>query len=93
MLLVPARLCCRDSGDVLAVGDVTGRIVFWHGIREAVDAVESGAEPALPQATVHWHAEPVCCLEFSPDGTYMLSGMLGRAMLAGWMVWFHGQLH
>ncbi|KAL4433604.1 hypothetical protein ABPG75_000045 [Micractinium tetrahymenae] len=63
-----------DSGDVLAVGDVTGRIVFWHGIRAAVDAVEAGAEPALPQATVHWHAEPVCCLEFSPDGTYMLSG-------------------
>ncbi|KAL4450611.1 hypothetical protein ABPG77_000967 [Micractinium sp. CCAP 211/92] len=71
------KLTCAaltDSGDVLAVGDVTGRIVFWHGIREAVDAVESGGEPALPQATVHWHAEPVCCLEFSPDGTFMLSG-------------------
>lgn len=70
---------------MLAVGDVTGRIVFWHGIRKALDAaVGAEAEPVLPQATVHWHAEPVCCLQFSTDGTYMLSGGAGRDVFVGW---------
>ena len=79
---------CSPSGDVLAVGDITGRILLWHGIRGAMKARSAGsiannaqgnagggaAEPRLPQATVHWHAEPVRCLAFTADGTYLLSG-------------------
>ena len=107
--LPPARLpccallccsaCCRGSGDILAVGDATGRIVFWHGARDALQrrpqhdgsssaaggaadaagaAMQPQPEPAegpkLSQATVHWHAEAVCCLAFSPDDAYLLSG-------------------
>ena len=87
------------------MGDATGRIVFWHGVRDALQrrpqhdgsgsaAAAAGAAdaageamqpqpqpqpdpaegPKLSQATVHWHAEAVCCLAFSPDDAYLLSG-------------------
>lgn len=48
--------------------------MLWRGVHQAALAADSGAEPHLPQTTVHWHAEPVRCLEFSSDGTYLLSG-------------------
>lgn len=83
----------RHGGDILAVGDVTGRIVLWHGARAAVEAraasrgaaeaAGSGADADaaaaamhVSRATVHWHAEPVRCLSFSADGTYLLSGAI-----------------
>jgi NET1-associated nuclear protein 1 (U3 small nucleolar RNA-associated protein 17) len=72
------------KGDALAVGDATGRILLWRGVHAALLARASGQEvddmdqPAAEQlrarATVHWHAEPVCCMAFSPDDAYLLSG-------------------
>lgn len=69
------------------MGDVTGRIVLWHGVgaalrsrlaagraQPATDLAEATSELKLARTTVHWHAEPVCCLAFSGDGTYLLSG-------------------
>lgn len=32
------------------------------------------AEQLRARATVHWHAEPVCSMAFSPDDAYLLSG-------------------
>lgn len=45
--------------------------------RGAAAAAGSNAGSNLvPAATVHWHAHPVGCLAFSPDGHYLLSGAL-----------------
>ncbi len=57
----------RDS--VVAAGDVSGRILLWHGFMEAL---AKGKVPAV--STVHWHAHPVGCVAFSADSTFMLSG-------------------
>ena len=61
--------------------------MLWHGVlaalqprlsagldgelgRSEVDATEQ----LRARATVHWHAEPVCCMAFSPDDAFLLSG-------------------
>ena len=76
----------RD-GTKIAAGDVSGRILIWHDIREAIAArmarartggddedEEPWAHDEPPAATVHWHAHAVGCVEFSGDGRYLLSG-------------------
>ena len=83
---------CRSSGNVLAVGDATGRIMLWHGVQNAVQARVAAQRGALnaeaadhafkqmdARATMHWHAEPVRCLAFTADDSYLLSGRLPAA--------------
>ncbi|KAI7840770.1 hypothetical protein COHA_005584 [Chlorella ohadii] len=74
-----------STGDALAVGDATGRILLWRGVHagllacaapgnEVGDMDAPAAEQLRARATVHWHAEPVCSMAFSPDDAYLLSG-------------------
>lgn len=87
---------------MLAVGDATGRILLWHGVLAALTSGQPvginselecsevhAAEQIRTQATVHWHAEPVCCMAFSPDGAYLLSGEVVQAMQGS----VHAALH
>ena len=77
----------------LAAGDVTGRVLIWHGIHTAVAAMgHDGAAAATGAAgsgahiqvtTLHWHAGPVACVSWSPDGTRLLSGG-GESVLVLW---------
>ena len=67
----------------VAAGDVTGRIIIWHGLRTALADVEAGREPrALYCTSLHWHSQAVACLSFSLDSIYLLSGG-GEAVLVG----------
>lgn len=59
----------------MAAGDVTGRVLIWHGVEAAVARAAAGGQAeALGCTTVHWHAHPVRCLAFSLDSSYLLSG-------------------
>lgn len=82
------------------MGDATGRILLWRGVQAGLLAraasgneVDGADEPAAEQlrarATVHWHAEPVCCMAFSPDDAYLLSGVSGITGVADlpWSCW------
>ena len=87
-----AFTCVAVSPDGLriAAGDVTGRIMIWHDIQEALsmrslqeveDSMRLNDEDDKPwayveppAATVHWHAHAVGCITFSQDGRYLLSG-------------------
>ncbi|KAI3434503.1 hypothetical protein D9Q98_002578 [Chlorella vulgaris] len=85
-LIVTHTKPLTDTGDTLAVGDATGRIVVWHGIRAAVQLglpapgcahpaqQAAPGRPLVPNTTAHWHAGPVCCLAFTPGDTFLLSG-------------------
>jgi WD40 repeat protein len=42
--------------------------------RKGAHAGKARPSAPLPSTTVHWHASPVGCLSFSPDGVYLLSG-------------------
>jgi NET1-associated nuclear protein 1 (U3 small nucleolar RNA-associated protein 17) len=72
--------CAFDAADsTLAAGDVSGRILVWHNFQKALKAGGSssnsggsGGQPAC--TTLHWHANPVGCLAFSPDGASLMSG-------------------
>jgi NET1-associated nuclear protein 1 (U3 small nucleolar RNA-associated protein 17) len=83
----PPQCCAIDASDtILAAGDVSGRIVIWHGFQKALPAggassnsAGGGAAPAC--TTVHWHAQAVGCLAFSPDGAHLLSGGMEGALV------------
>lgn len=73
------------DGTKVAAGDVSGRILIWHDVQEALtlrsmqgEEEENDERPWAyvepPAATVHWHAHPVGCVSFSRDGKYILSG-------------------
>ncbi|KAG2426597.1 hypothetical protein HXX76_012913 [Chlamydomonas incerta] len=75
--------CLAISADdsLIAAGDASGRILIWrafeHSVPSGLRSENSGkAHPTVqpPLTTLHWHAHPVGCLTFSPDGTYLLSG-------------------
>lgn len=89
----PAVAARSSKGDVLAVGDATGRILLWRGVLAALESRLSvgttgepgcsevdAAEQISARATVHWHAEPVCCMAFSPDDAFLLSGAVAQAV-------------
>ena len=74
-----------QDGTKLAAGDISGRILIWHDIKDAISArmangtsKDDDNEPWTytepPAATVHWHAHAVGCIEFSGDGRYLISG-------------------
>ena len=66
---------------MVAAGDATGRVVFWHGVQSAIQQTVDGAEQVaadssgVSQTTVHWHAEALCCLAFSANDAFLLTGM------------------
>jgi len=75
------------SGDRLAAGDATGRILIWHPLAAAVNSAAAAAPGGGPQSqqqqqqqqqpvatTVHWHAHAVRSLAFSRDSLRLLSG-------------------
>ena len=66
---------------MVAAGDATGRVVFWHGVQSAIQQTVYGAEQVaadssgVSQTTMHWHAEALCCLAFSANDAFLLTGM------------------
>ena len=94
-----------DGGETrVAGGDITGRVIIWHGIAAALasqrgqhsqgESAAAGAGSPVPVggltaqvqvqvSTLHWHAGPVSCLAWSPDGSRLLSGG-GEHVLVLW---------
>lgn len=68
-------LAIDTRGSSIAAGDVSGRILLWHGLRTALAELQAGRE-ARPMgcSTMHWHSYPVACLNFTLDSAYLLSG-------------------
>ncbi|CAI5461673.1 unnamed protein product, partial [Closterium sp. Yama58-4] len=56
----------------VAAGDVLGRVVLWHGIGRRSGGAE-GEEDCEAVSSLHWHAQPVADLAFSPDGLHLVS--------------------
>ena len=102
-LVFPFPQCVAISADesMIAAGDISGRIQIWRNFGVHVPAIvckegqnaslRHQADPSqLRPTTMHWHASPVGCLTFSPDGTYLLSG--GReGVLVLWLMETGGQ--
>mmetsp|Transcript_23554 Transcript_23554/g.65323 ORF Transcript_23554/g.65323 Transcript_23554/m.65323 type:complete len:792 (+) Transcript_23554:137-2512(+) len=79
--------CCAlaPSGDQVAAGDVTGRILMWRGLDSALSQPRSRSEALTALTTMHWHSAAVNCIAFSSDGRYMLSGG-SEAVLVIWQL-------
>ena len=71
--------------EIVATGDITGRILLWRNFYDrAYDPTHDEKPPTYisgrrnssnsPCSTLHWHSQPVACLSFSRDGTCLLSG-------------------
>jgi len=73
------------SDQIIAAGDITGRILLWrnfynptmdsahhNNLSTYVSGRSDFNEPLC--STLHWHSQPVACLAFSSDGTRLLSG-------------------
>jgi NET1-associated nuclear protein 1 (U3 small nucleolar RNA-associated protein 17) len=99
-----AITCVAISPDSskIAAGDVTGRILIWHDIVQALSQIQSISQSREddqfveyeepPAASVHWHAHAVGCISFSSDGRYLLSG--GKeAVLVLWDVKTSGRAY
>ena len=59
------------AGASAGAGDAGGE---EEGEAEADAETEGDAAESPPATTVHWHAREVCCLTFSLDDSYLLSG-------------------
>ncbi|CAH7671532.1 WD40-repeat-containing domain protein [Phakopsora pachyrhizi] len=71
----------RTSCDFFATGSKTGKIALWHALSEAqwnsyLEARASNPCKAFPCPTsvAHWHAHAVRDLQFTSNGSYLLSG-------------------
>ncbi len=60
--------------DILAAGDVSGRILIWRNFADVLQAAAQGKAQQPPCTTLHLHPHAVGCLAFSPDSNYLLSG-------------------
>jgi len=52
----------------IAYGDKAGKVISHYCLGSA------SAQQSNLKSEVHWHANPVRTLAFSPDGNYMYSG-------------------
>lgn len=78
-------LAFHPTEQILAAGDVTGRILLWRGFgsKNLGDNVDDENDDLC--TTWHWHSSQVTILFFSSDGAYMYSG--GReAVLVVWQL-------
>jgi len=77
-------LAICPNENIIAVGDTTGRITCYYGLRsrEENDFVpnkylrKSGSEESredFPHNTLHWHSTPIVALKFTCDGVSLLS--------------------
>ncbi|KAG0031342.1 hypothetical protein BGZ81_001370 [Podila clonocystis] len=67
--VTPERISClafHPTEGCIATGDEIGRITLWYCFGKNVD------RPVT--TTLHWHAHKVAALNFTTDGTYLLSG-------------------
>jgi len=68
------------NGDRAAAGDVSGRIVLWHGLRQQLNSPSEpqsgskGISANVASTTLHWHPSSVTTLRFSSDGAHLYSG-------------------
>ncbi|KAH9518574.1 WD repeat-containing protein 75 [Bulinus truncatus] len=62
---VITSVACHPSEYYVATGLESGKIVLWRNFF-------SNGEPLT--TVIHWHALPVTCLDFTPDGSNLLSG-------------------
>ncbi|KFH63820.1 hypothetical protein MVEG_10513 [Podila verticillata NRRL 6337] len=61
-----SSLAFHPTEGCIATGDEIGRITLWYCFGKNVD------RPVT--TTLHWHAHKVAALNFTTDGTYLLSG-------------------
>ncbi|KAF9432034.1 hypothetical protein BGZ76_011388 [Entomortierella beljakovae] len=67
--VTPEKITClafHPTEGCIATGDERGRITLWYCFGKNVD------RPVT--TTMHWHAHQVAALNFTSDGTYLLSG-------------------
>ncbi|WFD31322.1 NET1-associated nuclear protein 1 [Malassezia sp. CBS 17886] len=61
-----------------ATGEANGKIKIWYCLESAGDGTDAhdGAQhmPVRATTTLHWHAHGVGALEYTPDGSQLLSG-------------------
>ncbi|KAI8793076.1 WD repeat-containing protein 75 [Biomphalaria glabrata] len=58
-------VACHPSDYCIATGLENGKIIIWHNFFKNAEPVTS---------INHWHALSVSCLEYTPDGSNLLSG-------------------
>ncbi|KAG0334775.1 hypothetical protein BG004_000275 [Podila humilis] len=67
--ITPEKISClafHPTEGCIATGDEVGRITLWYCFGQNAD------KPIT--TTLHWHAHKVAALNFTNDGTYLLSG-------------------
>jgi len=69
----------------VAAGDVTGRILLWTNFFNMEDFNEDEQQAAAACSTYHWHSDIVRSLQFSADGSYLLSGGV-EGVLVQWQL-------
>lgn len=61
-----------------ATGEQNGKIKIWHCLELAHDHSpargDNAWEPVAVTTTLHWHAHAVAALQYTPDGSQLLSG-------------------
>ena len=106
-------LAFSHDNNIVAAGDITGRIILWDGLSASQPVPESVStrddvvdhvvrvvqerrsaaceqismkrQKSLLCSTLHWHAQPVRCLCFTADGSYLLSGGM-ESVLVFWQL-------
>lgn len=61
-----------------ATGEQNGKIKIWHCLELANDPLPARGdgpwEPVAVTTTLHWHSHAVAALQYTPDGSQLLSG-------------------
>jgi NET1-associated nuclear protein 1 (U3 small nucleolar RNA-associated protein 17) len=73
----PDRLTClafHPGNEYFVTGDTKGVIRSWYCLNDEVLNKAVGVEKKAQTTTMHWHANPVSSLSFTPNGAYLLSG-------------------
>ena len=78
-------LAISPAEPLCATGDETGRIHLWHLDGGGAAGGGGGKAPAPRSSEMHWHAQRVAALGFSPNGAYLYS--VGKeGVLVSWQL-------
>ncbi|KAG6868876.1 hypothetical protein C0993_008624 [Termitomyces sp. T159_Od127] len=73
----PERLTClsfHPTEEYFATGDEKGNIRLWYCLNETQPVNVHGVEKMTQTTTLHWHAHAVSAIDFTSNGSYLLSG-------------------